>query len=70
MPFSLFKVQFYTYFDLSLRNSRCNFVVENGEGKSKFTNLLTKYVFVNSFFFLENEADQKNKCFSYEHKVL
>lgn len=45
-------------------------MVENGEGKSKFTNLLTKYVFINSFFFLENEADQKNKCFSYEHKVL
>lgn len=45
-------------------------MVENGEGKSKFTNLLTKYVFVNSFFFLENEADQKNKYFSYEHKVL
>lgn len=38
-------------------------MVENGEGKSKFTNLLTKYVFINSFFFLENEADHKINVF-------
>lgn len=38
-------------------------MVENGEGKSKFTNLLTKYVFINSFFFLENEADHKTNVF-------
>lgn len=40
-------------------------MVENGEGKLKFINLLIKYVFVNLFFFLENEVDYKNKCFFY-----
>lgn len=38
-------------------------MVENGEGKSKFTNLLTKYVFINSFFFWKTKPITKINVF-------